>query len=370
MLVKRSILLVLVLCLLSFAFQWFILHIMDSGYGLPKYQETSNNVRQIITSSNDTKYGVNKSKLLSSLPADGFPRVLIVNSCSGSTVIFKITKQILEAHGYHVRHGGEPLLDRKPHIMEKARKKLIKEGLEAKIHRKPNLGELFAEILRMYNEEAIKYNKILLFKIKSLEDDEVVDALKKLGARFAYSYREKLLNRAICTTRDCFETGLGYQVHVNGTEAETCFGRRDNDDEKLMAHFNNTKKLAKMMVNWQHIDIRRERDYMNLYNPAESTAYEDLFQFVYTANDKVFNDAVKVWCAFLKTFGEIKEPLVKGVLHEYKNSRSPQPPLNETIYNFDENFKLVRDGVILRYDTGPVAPGDLHYYDGRIYYFQ
>jgi len=284
---------------------------------------SSNTKEHIMTSSDTATRDDDDTKLPSVLPFDGMPRAVIAHPCSGSSVTMKITEKILKAHGYNVFHGGQPLLHNDKDIMDKATQRL-----EARVDREPTRKESISEMFVYLNEQASKHQKMLLFKIESYR--LVLDTLKELGTKIIYTYRGNYLDRAICTVRDCFKEDMGDLVYVNGTKADVCFHRRKSD-EKLMAYFNDTELLMNRMEFWKEEDAGIIQEY-----PVDSAAYEDLFKFEYTDSYKVFNDSVKLWCAFLKSFGEIKESIVKEVLQPDKNSRPPRPRLEEMIYNFDE----------------------------------
>ena len=108
-----------------------------------------------------------------------FPRALIAQSCSGASVTMQVSQEILEAHGYKVYHGAEPILEQRPHIM-----KIAKQRLEARNGYDPSQGEVLAESLAVFNERAIEAQGILLLKIR-LVNDEVLKTLNKLGTKFA-----------------------------------------------------------------------------------------------------------------------------------------------------------------------------------------
>lgn len=183
---------------------------------------------------------------------------------------------------------------------------------------------------------ATKSQRIYLFKIKAVHND-ILKTLKKLGAKFAYTYRGNVVDRAICTSRDCFGGGrLGHQVYENGTDANACFDRRGSIDEKLMANFNDTTVLMEVMKGWEKQNRIAERAYKSLYDPADIATYEDLFKFEYTDSEEVFSDCVQKWMAFLRTLLEIQQPILRNVLLPHKNSRPPPAPFKETVYNFEK----------------------------------
>lgn len=320
-----QILRVVIVCLFGFA-------LVGMRIGKPY----TSNVQELTTSSIATMDADNPN-LPSAIPADGMPRAIISHACSGSSITMRVTEKILRAHGYNVFHGGQPILHKDKDIMDKA-----KQRLEARIDRRPTKNETLAEIFVYLNERAAKTQKILLFKIENYEG--ILETLKGLGTKFTYTYRSNYLSRAICAVRDCFQgRNLGSVVYANGTKADICFSRR-HSDEKVMAHFNMPRRLINQMQSWENRDAFIKEH--NSYHPA---AYEDLFKFEYTDSEDVFDASVKSWCAFLETFGEIKEAIVREVLQMNRNSRPPPPPVEELIYNFDEIKGPINESLFREY---------------------
>ena len=95
--------------------------------------------------------------------------------------------------------------------------------------------------------------------------------------------------------------------------------------------------------------MKKKNSYKELLNITDVTEYEDLFQFEYTDDNKVFDDAVRMWYIFLRTFGEIKEPILREVLKKYKNSRQPRPSFNDIVFNFDEVKGAINDSIFIEY---------------------
>jgi len=287
------------------------------------------NIQEQITPSNALTNYNNNTKLPLTLPADGSPRVVIASACSGSSAIMNFTTRILQAHGYDVLLGGEP--QRNKNIINVAKKRL-----EARMNHEPTMGQILAEGLVEATETATANQQIYLFKIKEV-NGEVLKTLKKLEAKFAFTYRGNLLDRAICMSRDCFGEGrLGHQVYENGTQSDACFDRRKHSAENYMAGFNDTESLLTEMEIWKKKNRNAIRNNKILYDPAEIAAYEDLFKFEYTDNKQVFDDSVKKWSVFLKNFADIQHLILKEFLLQYKNSRPPPAPLKQIVYNFDK----------------------------------
>ena len=289
---------------------------------------------EILTSERKPNLDATMSTVPIALPPDGHPRGLIVSPCSGSSATIQFTKRILQAHGYNVSHGGQPILHKPKKILDVA-----KERLQTKMKKdqEPTLSETLGETFQVFNERATKNGKIFLFKIHYLFDDEITESLEQLGTKFALSYRNNVLDRAICASRDCFAQGtLGHQVYTNGTRADTCFDRRNINNETFLANFNDTKSLLSKMRKWASEDVALKNEYKRFYDPGEAVAYEDLFEFEYTDSDEVFQQSIQAWSRFLRGLADINIPILENVLIKHKNSLQATPPYHEVIYNFDE----------------------------------
>ena len=268
----------------------------------------------------------------SNLPADGFPRILIAGPCSGSSATVKFTKVILEAHGYDVFHGSEPLLrpEQKNSFYDDAR-----TSLKQSFNREPTRNEILSESLFLYNQKAFQTNRILLIKANHIPK-QVKDTLENMGARFAFTYRSNVLDRAVCAARDCFlkEDPIGRQVFLNGTTADMCFNRR-HIDEKLMANFD-TDKLHSYMEDKERQNEDRIDMFTRSFSPSKFAAYEDLFEFEYSRSEETLKKSVHAWADLLQSFGDINKATVEAALIPYWNTRPKKPSHSTVIYNIEE----------------------------------
>jgi len=280
------------------------------------------------------------------ISADGFPRVLIAEPCSGSSATVMFTEVILKAHGYDILHAGEPLLrpHQKDHFYDDANTRL-KESLG----RDPTHEEIRSESLILYNKRAILKNKIVLFKINNLQDD-VLDTLQSMNTKFAFTYRRNTLDRAICSVRDCFvrDSPFGHQVFPNGTMSDLCFNRRQGQ-QKVMAMFDDGQALISYMENKERILEQRIERYSPSIAPSKGVAYEDLFAFEYTSSEQVLESSVKEWCNLLRSFGDINEVTVQEALTPYWNSRKVEPSHSSVIHNANEIKEALEDSPFQAY---------------------
>lgn len=242
------------------------------------------------------------------------------------------------AYGYQIDFAvNQPILKSNlqahPPVIEKATAQLTERLL-----REPSYPEIVAESISILNQKAFENGKIYLFKANSLGEEIILDALKKMGAKFAATYRENVMDQAVCQAMDCF--GLGHQVFSNGTKSSLCFDRRHaNVNEKLFVDFDDLDELTSTIESIKADNEVRE-NLVNLYSPALFQSYEDLFKFEYTDSEEVFNESVLAWRSFLYNFGKIKEDIVREVLRPYHNSRSAPSHYSKRIYNFE---KLQKD---------------------------
>mmetsp|Transcript_4826 Transcript_4826/g.9206 ORF Transcript_4826/g.9206 Transcript_4826/m.9206 type:complete len:342 (-) Transcript_4826:106-1131(-) len=268
---------------------------------------------------------------------DNFPRMIITGPCSGSSISIQVAKYILEAHGYDVVAGKEPSTPRRNKFYNEA-----VENLWQRLQKEPTPSQIVAESFRIINENTKKRNKILLIKLSNIRED-MLQPLQEMGAKYAFTYRDNVLDRAVCVTRDCFQKNkLGYQVFSNGTQAELCFDRRQSKD-KIFAYINNTDAMIDFMNRLKTENEKRLMYYRSYVTPAEMWSYEDLFDFEYTDSNEAFDKSVQMWSSFLRNFAEINQTKVEEVLSLYRNTRSPPSPHSDVIYNIGDVKKALLD---------------------------
>jgi hypothetical protein len=273
---------------------------------------------------------------------DDFPRMIITGPCSGSSITIQVAKHILEAHGYQVFAGKEPNVPRRNRFYDEALEKLRK-----RLKKEPTSSQIVAESFKILNDITIKRGKILLIKLSNIRED-MLEPLKEMGAKYAFTYRDNVLDRAVCVTRDCFQkNNLGYQVFSNGTRSELCFDRRKSKD-KILAYINNTDAMIDFMQRLKIENEKRLVDYKPFVTPAEMWSYEELFVFEYTDSRKVFDQSVQMWSGFLKNFAAINQTKVEEVLSLYRNSRPLPSPHSSVIYNINDVKRALSNNADLK----------------------
>jgi len=287
----------------------------------------------VIKNSGIARFDNDVTKSFEPLPADGFPRVLIAQPCSGSSASIKFAEVILKAHGYAVLHGGQPLLrpKKKDRFYDDA-----KHSLMQSLGRDPTHEEIMSESLILFNKQAVLENKIVLFKFNAIPK-YIMDTLESMDTKFAFTYRRNTLDRAICAVRDCFVANnpIGHQAFPNGTVSDMCFNRR-RSHEKVMAKFDDVEALISYIEAKERSNEKRVRKFSPIVAPSTDVAYEDLFAFEYTNSDRVFESSVKEWCNLLRNFGDIREDIVKEALIPYWNSMEMEQSHSSVIYNANE----------------------------------
>jgi hypothetical protein len=263
--------------------------------------------------------------------------MIITEPCSGSSITIQVAKKILEAHGYDVFAGKEPNVPRRNKFYDEA-----VENLRKKLSKEPTPSQIVAESFKIIHEKTKSWNKILLIKLSNIRED-MLQPLKEMGAKYAFTYRENVLDRAVCVTRDCFQkNNLGYQVFSNGTRSELCFDRRKSK-EKIFAYMNNTDAMIHFMQNLKNENKQRMVDYKSFVTPAAMWSYEELFAFEYTDSREVFDQSVKMWSSFLKNFATINQTKVEEVLRLYWNTRPLPSPHSDVVYNIEDVKNALSD---------------------------
>lgn len=269
---------------------------------------------------------------------DSIIRVLLYDGCSGSSATHRVAIDIMAAHGLKIRTYKRTELDKpeKNPFFKVAKYKL--QGGE----KEPTTDELLLKAYELLNANAVSNNEITFFKAFY----ESSNNLDKLDVAFAGMQRRNKLDKAICYVKDCFggaAGGLGYSVFAeNGTRANNlCFNRRQYPDVKLKVHFD-----LRALINFIEKEKRRDKNrilkYGQLLSPGEVQYYEDLFAFVYTSNDKVFQKSVNAWASLLASMTHIDKHILTNTLLPLKNTRKDPSPHIESIQNYYEVINMLK----------------------------
>merc|ERR1719232_1649532 len=273
--------------------------------------------------------------------ADGKMFFLIEHGCSGSTATMKTAKQILRAHGFDIFKTNKEMYrsDRNKYF-EAAKEELVKSGVT-----KPSKNSILLKSFTLMNEIATKNGQVVMSEVTN---EELIQDLKKTkNALFGHMYRQNILDKAICATRDCFPLSKrisSYPVAIkNGTYEQTdlCFSRREHPEIEVKANFSSISKLRKQM----HGSIKKSKNFKKWANsyiaPSKSQAYEDLFAFEYTSNETVFESSVRAWDSFLKSM-DLDIKIIAKTLRSMQNTRSAPKSHDKLIHNFKELENIFR----------------------------
>ena len=162
-------------------------------------------------------------------PTKFLPLVLVFEGgCSGSTAVGRFIEKIIIAHNL-TRYDkvGFELLD------YRGKKSLEKNPIYHKLVKKTEYAnsttdDILLDSVEIAKKEAEELGQLFYFKAHSPKvKRENRKRMDEIGVVYAGVYRNNVLDRCICTTKDCFATAAGYPVYQhNGTKASACFDRR------------------------------------------------------------------------------------------------------------------------------------------------
>jgi hypothetical protein len=123
-----------------------------------------------------------------------------------------------------------------------------------------------------------------------LAKNNVTTGLIELGFKFGHTFRSNVLDKIVCSIRDCFVGGekFGHPVWANGTASHICFARRTLPSEKIKAYIDDIPALIREMRK-QETKIETEiKAYSFVVYPGKSFSTEELFAYEYTSDQDVF----------------------------------------------------------------------------------
>jgi len=263
-------------------------------------------------------------------PTKFLPLVLVFEGgCSGSTAVGRFIEEIIEAHG-HKRYNnvGFEFMDsrrrwKNPFYFELQEEKAKKKNATR--------DELLMESIKIAKAESQKLNQLFYFKAHLPKvKNENREKLEKIGVAYAGIYRENVLDRCICITKDCFASASGYPVYAhNGEKGSKCFDRRKVlDDKPVLTYFENPKECFESSLQKQ--EQIKKQDF-------PSVSQESLFDFEYTEDEEAWEKSIAAWMKILRPFlsGALDENALITVLQKYRNSRAQLRPHRELVYNYD-----------------------------------
>ena len=259
------------------------------------------------------------------------PLVLVFEGgCSASTAVGRFIEKIIIAHNLqrYDRVGFE-FMDIRG---KKARYKnpVYYELVNKTEYVNSTADEILLDSVEIAKKEAEELGQLFYFKAHNPKvKRENRKRMDEIGVVYAGVYRHNVLDRCICTTKDCFATAAGYPVYQhNGTKASACFDRR-KEDLPVLTHFVDPTSCLEHSFKQQK-RIKKE--------DFPSVSQESLFEFEYTDSDEAFNRSKDAWMKLLGAFlsTALDERNVIKVLKEYRGSRSLPKPHKELVSNYDD----------------------------------
>lgn len=280
--------------------------------------------------------------------------------CSGSSAFVHMTRELIDAHGYHALGGkSEITKPQKNKYYESAKQKLLLAGNEE--GHKLSQKRIVQEAMNQTILNAESHNQTVVFKVNPKNMGLVLDeqhGLRLMNVKFVQFYRSNYLDHALCEVRDCMVRGkpLGYPVFANGTRTDLCFFRRKNKNKhlKVQAYFTNPTVLVDYLKHWaERLEKEQSTIPYSKLSTGERFSAEDLYGFEYTNDAQVFERSKVEWMRLLSyTIDEPNEDVVVKFLKKYQGSLTLHPS-KDLIYNYDEVVNALKDGGIDYYLNYP-----------------
>ena len=152
------------------------------------------------------------------------PLLVFSEGCSGSSSLGRMISRLLRMEGIHTYNL--PATDWDWEVCHKDKNQFY--------NKHEGMATAMKQLVRAAQQNettlVIKCEVYLLTKMLSSggnDDHNVLEALKGLGTRAILFWRSNVLDRYICTVRDCFRSSdKEYPVTVDGKRTKLCFKRR------------------------------------------------------------------------------------------------------------------------------------------------
>eukprot|EP00448_Togula_jolla_P001295 CAMPEP_0170594036 /NCGR_PEP_ID=MMETSP0224-20130122/13779_1 /TAXON_ID=285029 /ORGANISM="Togula jolla, Strain CCCM 725" /LENGTH=325 /DNA_ID=CAMNT_0010918053 /DNA_START=87 /DNA_END=1064 /DNA_ORIENTATION=- len=266
------------------------------------------------------------------------PMLILQRGCTGSSVVIRMTKDLLADLGVAVF----PL----------SKKEIVRTGQPYKNPWWSPDGDL-GDAMRKGVKEASDAGQVLVFnafKLKSWTKDREELALNKalldMDTRTVIVHRRNPLDILTCEIRDCFVSvhGVprGYPVDEKGQRDDTCFDRRQTGAKvKAYVNLNHLQENLDDSSAYPEIMKNSLRD-LGLKG-RRIVYYEDLVSHEYSADN--LDSSAAAWRQLLSSLGvsvdieDIKDKLKKAV-----GTYPPPEPHSELIYNIEGVEQLLSSG--------------------------
>ena len=285
------------------------------------------------TTSTETTMGMGPMKFL--------PLAVVTDKgCSGSTAVGHFFEKIIAAHG--LKRYNE-LAFECMNVKEKWKNPVYHRLASKPEYADSTHDEILLDSIKVAKENAEKLGQIFYFKVGTKHaEGKWRENLENLGVAYVGMYRENVLDRCICTTKDCLGDAAGYPVFQNnGTRTDLCIARRFTN-ESIQAHFVDPTSCFDRSLDQQ-------RKIRNQDFPTVSE--ESLFEFEYTDSDKTFRSSINQWRKLLRPFltAALDRSKIRDALEEYRGSRSMPLPHKELVFNYDYLVNEIKSTIWEKY---------------------
>ena len=292
---------------------------------------------QVYLSSNIViRFNGNETRSIRSRPdSKSLPLVLLFEGgCSGSTAVGRFIDEIITTHGLkRYSKAGFEFMDTR----RQWKNPIYYDILNETEFKNASKDEMLMESVERAKAEADELGQLFYFKVHLPKvQNKNRERLDEIGVSYVGIYRDNVLDRCICTTKDCFSSDAGYPVYKhNGTKADICFDRRKKPDAPaVITHFvdpiNCLRRSSFLKKRIKQMDF-------------PSVSEESLFGFEYTSNEDVWEESINVWMKILQPFlsTSLDKNILIEVVRKYRNTR-PLPSPHKELVN---DYKSLQDEI-------------------------
>jgi len=203
------------------------------------------------------------------------------------------------------------------------------------------------QALRNMKREALEKKTTVVVKFEPWRYEGAKQGLRDINPSLVHMYRRNILDRYICTIRDCFDTGFqnrhpekqSYPVDATtGEETDLCYQRRFRKDVAVKAVLN-VETLAKRFQEFEQggrSDNAKSRELFK--KDYASVATEDLEAFEFSDSIEALDKSVQTWIEVFQSWGVTPDvPKIGKYLEEHpERGNRPLKPHSETVYNAEQ----------------------------------
>ena len=270
-------------------------------------------------------------------PMKYLPLVLVTSGgCSGSYTVGKYIGKIVDAHGLETYDEVNfHFMNNKKEQIRYEQNRFYHELVNRTEYANSTHEEVLLDSFEIAKKEAEGQGQVFYFKAQvKYIGGEFRERMDEIGATFVGLYRDNVLDRCICVTKECFPNAAGYPVFaVNGTRTDLC-ASNSKVDVPTLVHIENPKPCFQRSSDDKQ-KIQRQK--------FPSVSEESLFEFEYTESDEAFQRSTHAWMKLLRLFlsADLDKSIVKKVLEETRGSRPPPSPHKDLVSNYDYLVKEI-----------------------------